>query len=176
MSVAHPWLAQKPWPTTELPQPELRARIERLLTMANMCVLATTGRYGAVATPIEYYAHGLDLYMYPQPGSAKIRNIERDPRVCAAVHMPYVGWASARGCQVFGEAELFEQGSREHEHGLDVFRWEASAAELNRPQDRPPEGIVLRLRADRIWYTEHWLRKDGYAPRQVWRRRLDPEA
>jgi hypothetical protein len=28
--------------------------------------------------------------------------------------------------------------------------------------------------ADRIVYTEHWLRRDGYAPRQFWRPESEP--
>lgn len=170
MTVTHPWLTTS-WPKTALPTPQLRERIERMLTMANMGVLATTGRFGPVATPIEFYAEGLTVYMYPQPGSAKIKNIEHDPRVSFAVHAPYVGWASARGAQLFGRAELLEAGSPEHSHGMQVFRWETSAAELGRGFDTPPQGQLLRIVPDRIWYTEHWLRKEGFAPRQVWRSR-----
>jgi hypothetical protein len=61
-----------------------------------------------------------------------------------------------------------EKGQPGHEHGLKVFRWESSAAELQRPMDHPPEGIVLKITATKIVYTEHWLRKDGFAPRQYW--------
>ncbi len=171
----HQWLTTE-WPTSEMPQPQLRERIERLLTMQNMCVMSTIGGHGGpVATPIEFYADGLDLYTYPQPQSPKIHNIHRseDRKVCAAVFMPYVGWASARGAQLFSKADLFEPGTPEHAHGLDVFRWEASAAELGRPMDRAPQGLIMRIRPYRITYTEHWLRKEGWAPRQVWKRSLD---
>jgi hypothetical protein len=38
----------------------------------------------------------------------------------------------------------------------------------------PPEETLGVLVANRIVYTEHWLRRDGYAPRQFWRRTADP--
>jgi hypothetical protein len=30
--------------------------------------------------------------------------------------------------------------------------------------------VLTVVDADRIVYTEHWLRRDGYAPRQHWQR------
>jgi hypothetical protein len=36
-----------------------------------------------------------------------------------------------------------------------------------------PGGPLVVVEAERIVYTEHWLRREGFAPRQVWRREPD---
>jgi hypothetical protein len=80
------------------------------------------------------------------------------------------GWASAMGCQMFGNAVLLDPGTKDWQHGMRVFKWPASAFEIGRPFSEPPKGQLMRLRPDRIVYTEHFLRRDGYAPRQIWLR------
>jgi hypothetical protein len=49
-----------------------------------------------------------------------------------------------------------------------VFKWAASSSELGRALDEPPQGQLCRIVPDRIVYTEHMMRKEGYAPRQIW--------
>ena len=170
---AHPWLHEIPWPKKKLPRDQLEARIERVLTMDNMGVLATSAADGPIASPIEYYSEGLVVYLYPQPGSPKIAAMKRDPRICFAVHLPMVGWASIRGAQLFGKAQLLEDGTAEHDHGLKIYRWQSSAIQLGRKVDEPPIGPLLKLDPDKIVYTEHWIRRDGYAPRQIWHKSSD---
>ena len=72
------------------------------------------------------------------------------------------GWASAQGAQLFGEAEILDPGTPEWDHGMRIFKWPASAWEIDRPLDEPPEGQLMRLAPERIVYTEHFLRRDGY--------------
>ncbi|MEZ5498325.1 MAG: pyridoxamine 5'-phosphate oxidase family protein [Steroidobacteraceae bacterium] len=169
MGAAHPWLELSNWPKQELPREELERRIERCLTLTNLGVLATSGRDGPIASPVEFYADRLDVYIFPQPNSPKLKAMQRDPRVCFAVANPMAGWASAQGAQIFGEAELLEPDSAGWQHGMNIFRWPASAFEIGRPLDGPPRGTLMRLAPRRIVYTEHFLRRDGFAPRQIWR-------
>ncbi len=56
------------------------------------------------------------------------------------------------------------------EHGMKIFRWQGSSAELGRALTGPPNGQLLKVDPERIIYTEHYMRKHGYAPRQIWRR------
>ena len=170
MSAAHPWLEELPWPTEKMPRDQLYERIEHTLTMVNMGVLATTGKNGAIASPIEFYAEGLTAYMYPQPGSPKIKAMQSDPRVSFAVHTPVVGWVSCRGAHLFGQAEILEPGTPEWEHGIDILHWQASAAELGRDVNVRPPDPIMRIEPDRVVYTEHWIRRQGFAPRQIWRK------
>jgi hypothetical protein len=63
-----------------------------------------------------------------------------------------------------------------HAAGVVVFiRWQASASQLGKPLDQPPRVQMLRLEPERIVYTEQWLRKDGFGPRQIWHRDPDKE-
>ena len=80
------------------------------------------------------------------------------------------GWVVAQGAQLFGNAEILDPGTPDWEYGMTIFRWQASAAEINTGFDQPPQYQLMRLDPERIVYTEHFLRKDGYGPRQIWRR------
>ena len=159
MSAAHPWLEPENWPTEQMPRDQLAQRIERVLTMTNICYLATLGKNGPIVSPVEFYADGLAIYVFPQPGSPKLKAMQRDPRVSCTM-----------GAQLFGKAELLEVGSPEWEHGMTIFKWPGSSFEIGRESDSPPQGMLMKLDPERIVYTEHYMRKDGFAPRQIWRR------
>ena len=109
MSTAYKWV-NPPWPQKVLPREQVQDRIEQLLASTNMCVVATVTKGGQpMASPIEYYADGLDIYMLPDPGTPKLKAMQRDPRVCVAVHGAYHGWHSAHGAQLFGRAQMLPQ-------------------------------------------------------------------
>ena len=54
MPVTNPWLAG-PAPRRPRPHDRLEERILNLLSSQNMCVLATTGPAGPLATPVRYF-------------------------------------------------------------------------------------------------------------------------
>jgi nitroimidazol reductase NimA-like FMN-containing flavoprotein (pyridoxamine 5'-phosphate oxidase superfamily) len=54
MPVTKPWLAG-PAPTARLDRPRLEERLLNLLSSQNMCVLATAGPGGPLATPVRYF-------------------------------------------------------------------------------------------------------------------------
>lgn len=170
MSKAYPWV-EPPWPTAAMPREQLEDRIQQLLGMTNMCVLATTAADGQpIASPIEYYADGLDVYMLPDPGTPKLKAMQREPRVCVAVNMAYHGWHSARGAQLFGHAEVIEPHSPGWEHGMQIFRWHEWMSDLGMDTSRPFERQVVKIVPDRILYTETWLWKLGFGAKQRWQR------
>jgi general stress protein 26 len=170
MSAAHPWLEPANWPKTQMPREQLEERIERVLTITNICYLATLGKNGPIVSPVEFYADGLSVYVFPQPGSPKLKAMQRDPRVSLALANPMAGWACTMGAQLFGQAKLLEVGTKEWEHGMTIFKWPASSFEIGSGLDSPPQGLLMRFDPDRIVYTEHYMRKNGFAPRQIWRR------
>jgi len=170
MSVAYPWV-EPPWPDKPLPREQLEDRVQQLLGTTNMCVLATTHSDGQpIASPIEYWADGLDIYMLPDPGTPKLKAMQREPRVCVAVHGDYHGWHSARGVQLFGRAQIIDVGEPGWEHGMRVFRWQEWAKDLGMPTDEPMQRQVLKVEVDKILYTESWLWKLGYSAKQRWLR------
>jgi len=168
MSTAHPWLEETPWPTAQLPREQLQERIEHLFAVQWMGVLSTIGKNGPIGSPVEYYAEGMDIYFLPQPNSPKLKAMQRDPRVCFAIHAENSGWASVRGAQVFGKVEFIEPGTEEHKRAMTIYRWEQSAVQLGKPLDAAPQVALARIVIDRVVYTEHWLRKEGFGPRQIW--------
>ena len=165
---ATPWLVGKP-PTRRLEPARLSERILHLLASQNMCVVATVGTDGPLATPVRYYSRDFELIFTADPKAPKLQNIERDPAVSIGVFAPYAGLASSRGCQIFGSAVIALPGSSAFDDAMASYRWQSDAAERGLPRDAPSSPAVVTVAAQRIVYTEHWLRREGYAPRQFWR-------
>lgn len=134
-----------------------------------MAVLATSGQDGPLATPVRYFHLDFALVFTAAAASPKMRNIAADSRVSLGVFAPLVGQASSRGAQVFGNAEVLTEGDERFEHYWPAVRWQSDHVERSRSLDEPPSGPLVVVEASRIVYTEHWLRRDGYAPRQFWR-------
>jgi nitroimidazol reductase NimA-like FMN-containing flavoprotein (pyridoxamine 5'-phosphate oxidase superfamily) len=172
--LTNPWLAG-PSPKAQLPRGRLEERILNLLSSQNMCVLATTGDDGPLATPVRYYPLDFAVMFTAAPRSPKLRNIGADPRVSVGVFAPLVTLASSRGAQLFGEARVLPPDHPARERYWSAFRWESEHAERGRPMVEPPGDTLVVIEPTRIVYTEHWLRRDGFAARQFWRRPL-PEA
>ena len=169
MPVTNPWLAG-PSPTARLDRDRLSERILNLLSSQNMCVLATAGPDGPLATPVRYFHLDFAVMFTAAAASPKMRNIAADPRVSVGVFAPLVGQASSRGAQLFGRARVLGPDDADFGHWWPAVRWQSDHVERSRSLDEPPTGPLVVVEADRIVYTEHWLRRDGYAPRQVWRR------
>ncbi|MFB9340029.1 pyridoxamine 5'-phosphate oxidase family protein [Actinoplanes octamycinicus] len=168
MALTNPWLAG-PVPTRRLPGERLEERIRNLFSSQNMCVLATSGPDGPVATPVRYYSLDFAVMFTASPRSPKMRNIAADPRVSVGIFAPLHGLASSRGAQLFGKARVLGPDDPEQAPYWEAFRWENEHAERGRPLTEPPAETLVVIDPDRIVYTEHWLRRDGFAPRQTWR-------
>ncbi len=168
MALTNPWLAE-PMPNQQLNRARLEDRILNLLSTHNMCVLATTGDAGPLATPIRYFHLGFTLMFTASPRSPKMKNIGADPRVSIGVHAPLVGLAGSRGAQIFGRAISIPSDDPSFAEYWEAFRWESEQIEQGRSPDDDPGGVVV-VQAERIVYTEHWLRREGFAPRQFWKR------
>lgn len=169
MPVTNPWLSQ-PMPTRRLPRERLEERIRNLLSSQNMCVLATAGPDGPLATPVRYYSLGFAVMFTASPRSPKMRNIAADSRVSVGIFAPLVGLASSRGAQLFGTARVLPPDHPERDGYWAAFRWENEHAEQGRSLAEPPRDTLVLVEAERIVYTEHWLRREGYAARQFWNR------
>lgn len=166
MALTNPWLAA-PMPDRTLPRDRLEDRILNLLSTHNMCVLATAGEDGPLATPVRYFHLGFTLMFTASPRSPKMRNLAADQRTSIGIHAPLVGLAGSRGAQVFGRAEVVTTGDARFPEFWEAFRWESEQIEQGRSPDDDPGGVVI-VPAERIVYTEHWLRRDGFAARQFW--------
>ncbi|WP_372440164.1 pyridoxamine 5'-phosphate oxidase family protein [Nocardioides faecalis] len=141
-----------------------------LLSAQNMAVIATTNSEGSpAATPVRYYSLGFEIFYTSWNASVKSRNLQRDPRVSAGIFAPLVGQASSRGAQLFGTASTIEREEPEAAAYWEAFRWQSDHVERGRSLDDPPQDPLTVITPHRILYTEHWLRRSGFAPRQTWR-------
>ena len=169
MPLTNPWLAG-PSPRAVLPRRELEERILNLLSSQNAAVIATVNEDGSpCATPVRYFHLGLEIVFTSWNESVKSRNLRRDPRVSAGIVAPLVGRASSRGAQIFGTARTLERTEPEAERYWEAVRWQSDHVERGRSLDEPPTDPITVITPQRILYTEHWLRRSGYAPRQTWR-------
>lgn len=50
----------------------------------------------------------------------------------------------------------------------EAFRWQSDHVERGRDRADPPDDPLTVVTPERIVYTEHWLRRSGYCPRQIW--------
>lgn len=165
--MTNPWLAG-PSPPRALPRDVLEERILNLLSSQNMCVLATAGDGGPLATPVRYSSLGMELMFTAAPGSLKMRNLAADPRVSVGVFAPLIGQASSRGLQVIRTARTLQRDHPDADGYWEAFRWQSDHVERLRSLDEPPTDPLTIVTAQRIIPTEHWLRRDGDAPRQFW--------
>lgn len=168
MPITNPWLTEPA--DGVLPRADLEERILNLLSSQNMAVVATVDADGApAATPVRYSSLGFEIFYSSWNRSPKSRNLVRDPRVSVGIFAPLVGLASSRGAQLFGTARTIERDDPEAEAYWEAFRWQSDHVEAGRSIDEPPTDPLTIIRPERIVYTEHWLRRSGYKPRQLWR-------
>ncbi len=134
-----------------------------------MAVIATVSSNGSpAATPVRFFSLGLEVFYSSWNASVKSRNLRRDPRVSAGIFAPLVGQASSRGAQMFGTARTLERDDPSAERYWEALRWQSDHVERGRSLDEPPTDPITVVTPTRILYTEHWLRRAGYAPRQTW--------
>lgn len=165
----HPWLAGSS-PDRDLPRERLEERILNLLATHNLAVIATVNADGSpVATPVRYAHLDFEICWTSWHASPKSRNLRRDPRVSAGIVAPLVGAASSRGVQLFGTARTLERDDPDAERYWAELRWQNEHVDRGRSLDEPPTDPLTVITPHRILYTDHWLRREGYRPRQTWR-------
>lgn len=169
MPLTNPWLSG-PAPDVALPRVQLEERILHLLSTQNMAVVATVSADGSpAATPVRYFSLGFEVFYTSWNASQKSRNLRRDPRVSVGIFAPLVGQASSRGAQLFGTARTLDREDPSAQPYWEALRWQSDHVERGRSLDDPPADPITVITPARILYTEHWLRRAGYAPRQSWR-------
>lgn len=134
-----------------------------------MCVLATVCADGApLATPVRCANLDFEIVFTASPRSPKVRNLRADGRVSVGIFAPLVGRASSRGAQLFGIASVLPPDHTRHQQFWEAVRWQSDHVERSLAFDDPPAETLVVVTANRIVYTDHWLRRGGCAPRQFW--------
>ncbi len=162
MLMTNRWLAG-PSPTRRLDRDRLEERVLNLLSSQNMCVLATVGSDGPLATPVRYFHLDFTVVFTAAATSPRMRNHAADAR-CRSPCTPR--WS------VRPEAEVRSCSAVPDPDFATYCRWCVAVRSRRAVAGRsePPVGTIGMVPADRIVYTKHWLRREGYAPRQCWRR------
>ena len=169
MPMTNPWLTG-PAPDRRLDPGQLEERILNLLSSHNTAVIATVNADGSpTATPVRYFHLGFEIFYTSWDASVKSRNLRRDPRVSAGVVAPLVSQASSRGAQLFGTARTLQRDHPDADGYWEAVRWQSDHVERGRDITDLPDDPLTIVTPNRVVYTEHWLRRTGYAPRQVWR-------
>lgn len=117
---------------------------------------------------MRYYSLGFEIMFTSWNGSPKSRNLRRGSRVSAGIVAPLVGQASSRGAQLFGAARTLERDHPDADSYWEAFRWQSDHVERGRGLVDPPSDPLTVITPSRIVYTDQWLRRDGYSPRQIW--------
>jgi len=169
MPLTNPWL-EGPSPAGTAPRELLEDRILNLLSTQNTAVIATVNSDGSpAATPVRFCSLGFEIMYTSWNASPKSRNLRRDARVSAGVVAPLVGQARSRGAHIFSTARTLERDDPAAVPYWEAFRWQSDHAERGRDVNEPPTDPLTIITPERIVCTEHWLRKSGCSPRQIWR-------
>lgn len=173
----HKSLAGGPAPEKRLPREALEERILNLLSTTNTAVVATVNGDGSpLATPVRYFSLGFEILYTSWNASAKSRNLRRDPRISVGIVAPLVGQASSGGAQILGLGRTLERHEPEADYYWEAVRWQSDHVERGRVLDEPPTDPITIITPTRIVYTEHWLQRTGFAPRQFWAPQVPAQA
>jgi len=158
--------------TKQLPQAELELAIGDFLKSCNICVLCTTNGLRPRATPIEYYARGLIVYISAGPGT-KLDNIKVNPEVSIGIYntpfTDWTNWKDVKGIQMTGQALVITMDHPEYLDTLDAYDWKPYYKALGRPTDKIPMGrTIIKVTPSRIEFRDLGLLKRGYAVKQIW--------
>ena len=102
--------------------PEMtQSQIEEFLKAPRHAIVGTRGADGAPQlSPVWYVYEGGRMVISVGPGSAKYRNLKRDPRITVCVDG---GFRDYRAVIIYGTAEIIEPGGpRQEEWRLRIIR------------------------------------------------------
>jgi hypothetical protein len=110
---------------------------------------------------VEFFPLGATLYILTE-GGKKIENIRNNPLVSLSVHGHFSGWASVRGLQISGTAEIGTQGSGIFTEGTEAYRKRRRLKSAVLPDFMH----VIKVRPRKIEYIDATLEERGFSIRQ----------
>lgn len=158
----------------QLPRADLEERLAYRLRATNVCVLATCAGDEPRATPIEYYADGLNLYVAASRGT-KVPNLEVNPRVSVAIcntcYTDWTDWHTVVGIQITARPELLRYATHPEAYvaALAIYDWRKYRRALGKPDVEPRNTTLIKLTPMRIEYRDLGLLREGFAAVQIWK-------
>jgi PPOX class probable F420-dependent enzyme len=134
-----------------MPERLADARIQGFLATKEVVVLSTVQRSGApLAMPMWFLHTPQALYMISVDGLQKVRNLQRDPRVCVVAESGNRG-AAIRGVVIQGHIKFVEEPEQ---RGPIVDRllqkYDPDLARLWGGRAMPASRVLFRIEPDRV--------------------------
>jgi uncharacterized protein YhbP (UPF0306 family) len=126
----------------------------------NTCALATGTDTFVRCTPLEYVYHHDAFWIFTE-GGEKFIALEKNKNVCLAIYQAYENFASIKGMQVMGVAEVIEPFSEEY-----VAAVEAKKIPLEAFKRLPEPMNLLKITPTRIDFLNSDFKKNGFSSRQ----------
>jgi uncharacterized protein YhbP (UPF0306 family) len=91
----------------------MREKALGYLAAHNVMTLSTSGPEGPWSAAVFYASRDFTLYFVSSQKSRHALDLERDPRVAAAIHEDYRDWREIQGIQLAGTVERLEGAERD---------------------------------------------------------------
>ncbi|PRX29790.1 pyridoxamine 5'-phosphate oxidase [Orenia metallireducens] len=136
---------------------ELKETIINFLKKKDTGALATSGIETRVS-PVKYFlGEGLDIYIHSNGGS-KFKNLEKNKEVCLLVSTEFYGdYETIKGVQIFGQAEIGQEGSNLHHEAEQYCPFEHMGDE---------GGYIIKINAKKAIYKDA---VDGSGEKSIWK-------
>jgi len=152
-------------PLEPMPRDQLEQHLSEFIKSHNVCVLATAKDNIPRATPLEYEAEGITLYIMVGPGR-KTENMRANPEISVGISDPLQGWLTVKGAQISAQARLLTDSDAEYPEAWKIFN---RANAHKEGWDVAPKGrTLLKIESRKIELIETVLEKKGYKIQQVW--------
>ena len=134
-----------------MPEQLADARIQRFLATKEVVVLSTVGRSGApLAMPMWFLHTPEAVYMISVDGLQKVRNLQRDPRVCVVAEAGSRG-AEIKGVAIEGRAEFVEDAEQRRPIVDQLLeKYEPDLARLWGGRAMPPNRVLFRIVPEKV--------------------------
>jgi PPOX class probable F420-dependent enzyme len=129
-----------------MPERLVDSRIQRFLATKEVVVLSTLQPRGApLAMPMWFLHTPEALYMISVAGLQKVRNLQRDPRVCVAAEAGNRG-AEIRGVIIQGRAEFVDDPEQRRPIVEQLLRkYDPDLTRLWGGPAMPPNRVLFRI-------------------------------
>jgi nitroimidazol reductase NimA-like FMN-containing flavoprotein (pyridoxamine 5'-phosphate oxidase superfamily) len=88
----------------------LKKAVANLLGLERVCRVATAGESGIHVVPVCQVLEGGRIYFGSGRDAAKVRHLQKDPRIAVVVDLYSEDWDSLKGAMIQGTAKLIRGG------------------------------------------------------------------
>lgn len=146
--------------SVQMPEDELRKRIEEFIKANRTCALATASDEMVRCTPIEYNYVNHCFYLFSEDG-LKFKGLKENKNVGLAIYASYEGFGKLKGLQIVGKAEIIEPFSEEYNK---VCEFRKIPIDVMKKLPKPIN--LIKVNPENYDYLDSDLKQDGFGSRQ----------